>query len=221
MRILLVEDDESLGDGLRAGLQLHGHVIDWVKDGEKANLSLKTDTFDAVILDIGLPKMDGYTVVNNMRDRGDKTPVLILTARDTVGDVVKGLDLGADDYMTKPFELKAVEARLRAIQRRSAGRATPVITVGDVMLDPSSHEVTLKGELVTLTKIEFALLKKLLENAGKVVQRDHLNQILYGWDKYVDSNAIEVHIHNLRKKFGSKFIRTIRGVGYMIESSKE
>jgi two-component system response regulator QseB len=222
MRILLAEDDELLGSGLQEYLKSKEQfIVDWVKDGHSANLALKTESFDAIILDIGLPKIDGYKIVELMRERGDKTPVLILTAKDLLEDRIKGLNLGADDYMTKPFELEEVVARLRAIQRRSTGRAATTITCGDITIKPESFEVTLKGELIPLTKIEFSLFKKLLENNGKVVQREHLNQILYGWNKYIDSNAIEVHIHNLRKKFGNKTIKTIRGIGYMFVQPTE
>lgn len=219
MRVLLVEDDELLGDGIRTGLKHYGHTIDWVKDGKAANdvLSSKHESFDIIVLDIGLPKMSGLEVLRNIRERNIPTPVVILTARETVDDRVKGLDAGADDYLTKPFDLDELCARMRALQRRSKARAKPVITYGDITLDPASHVVTKSGEAIMVSRREFALLQKLLENAGRVISREQLNQTLYGWGENIDSNALEVHIHNLRKRFGTDVIRTIRGVGYMAE----
>lgn len=219
MRVLLVEDDELLGDGIRTGLKHYGHTVDWVKDGKAANdvLSSKHESFDIIVLDIGLPKMSGLEVLRNIRERNIPTPVVILTARETVDDRVKGLDAGADDYLTKPFDLDELCARMRALQRRSKARAKPVITYGDITLDPASHVVTKSGEAIMVSRREFALLQKLLENAGRVISREQLNQTLYGWGENIDSNALEVHIHNLRKRFGTDVIRTIRGVGYMAE----
>lgn len=221
MRVLLVEDDELLGDGLRTGLIQYGYAVDWLKDGLSADQALKTETFDLVVLDLGLPKMAGITVLQNLRSRGQTMPVLILTARESVDDRVKGLDSGADDYLTKPFDLDELCARLRALQRRFSSRAEPLLTHEQITLDPASHTVTFHGENVNLSRREFALLHKLLENAGRVLSREHLTQSLYGWGEDVDSNALEVHIHNLRKKFGQEFIRTIRGIGYMIDKAKE
>lgn len=215
MRILLVEDDELLGDGVTAGLKQYGYTVDWLKDGLSAEQALKTETFDAVILDIGLPKKTGLELLDYMRSHGNVTPVLILTARETVEDRIKGLDTGADDYLVKPFDLDELCARLRALQRRLSSRAAPLIEHGEIQLDPASHAVSHAGNEVNLSRREFALLHKLLENAGRVLSREYLTQTLYGWDEDVDSNALEVHIHNLRKKFGSDLIRTIRGVGYM------
>jgi two-component system, OmpR family, response regulator QseB len=221
MRILLVEDDELLGDGLRNGLIQYGYAVDWLKDGLSADQALKTETFDLVVLDLGLPKLSGISVLQNLRSRGLTMPVLILTARESVEDRVKGLDSGADDYLTKPFDLDELCARLRALQRRFSSRAEPVLQHETISLDPASHTVTLNGETINVSRREFALLHKLLENAGRVLSREHLTQSLYGWGEDVDSNALEVHIHNLRKKFGQNFIRTIRGIGYMIDKSKE
>ncbi len=223
MRVLLVEDDELLGDGIRTGLKHYGHTIDWVKDGKSAYdvLSSKHESFDIIVLDIGLPKMSGLEVLKSVRDRNIHTPVVILTARETVDDRVKGLDAGADDYLTKPFDLDELCARMRAMQRRSKSRAKSVITYGDIQLDPASHLVTRNSEPVMVSRREFALLQKLLENAGRVISREQLNQTLYGWGENIDSNALEVHIHNLRKRFGSEIIRTIRGVGYMAERIEE
>ena len=217
MRILLAEDDELLGNAVSEGLRSYGHIIDWVKDGLAAEKAIKTEVFDAVVLDIGLPKLSGFMVLERVRTEGINTPVLILTAREMIDDRVRGLDLGADDYLTKPFDLNELCARLRALQRRSMSRAMPLITYGDLTLDPASHIVSYKGEVISLPRREFALLQKLLDNSGRVLSREYLTQILYGWGDDVDSNAIEVHVHNLRKKFGNDFIRTIRGVGYMID----
>ena len=223
MRVLLVEDDEFLGDGIRTGLKHYGHTIDWVKDGRAAHdvIASTHESFDVIVLDLGLPKVSGLDVLRMMRDKNLPTPVVILTARDTVDDRVKGLDAGADDYLTKPFDLDELCARLRALQRRSKARAKPVITYADIILDPASHVIQLKGEEILVSRREFALLQKLLENAGRVISREQLNQTLYGWGENIDSNALEVHIHNLRKRFGAKLIRTIRGVGYMVEKKSE
>lgn len=221
MRVLLVEDDDLLGEGTRKGLAQDGYAVDWIQDGSHADQALRTENFDLVVLDVGLPKMSGITVLQNMRDRGDTTPVLILTARESIEDRVKGLDSGADDYLTKPFDLPELLARLRALQRRFASRAAPVLTHGDIDLDPASHTVAFKGDPVNLSRREFALLHVLLENAGRVLSREHLTQSLYGWGEEVDSNALEVHVHNLRKRFGSTFIRTVRGIGYTIEKNKD
>jgi two-component system response regulator QseB len=221
MRVLLVEDDELLGDGLRTGLIQYGYAVDWLKDGLSADQALKTENFDLVVLDLGLPKLPGISVLQNLRGRGQTMPVLILTARESVDDRVKGLDSGADDYLTKPFDLDELCARLRALQRRFTSRAEPLLTHEGIVLDPASHTVTHNGDNINLSRREFSLLHKLLENAGRVLSREHLTQSLYGWGEDVDSNALEVHIHNLRKKFGQEFIRTIRGIGYMIDKSKE
>lgn len=221
MRILLVEDDELLGDGLRTGLTQYGYVVDWLKDGISADQALKSEGFDLVVLDLGLPKLSGISVLQNMRARGQVMPVLILTARESVDDRVKGLDAGADDYLTKPFDLDELCARLRALQRRFSSRAEPLLVHGNITLDPASHVVMMDGELISVSRREFALLQKLLENSGRVLSREHLTQSLYGWGEDVDSNALEVHIHNLRKKFGQDFIRTIRGIGYMTNKSKD
>ncbi len=221
MRILLVEDDEMLGDGLRTGLVQYGYAVDWLKDGLSADQALKTENFDIVVLDLGLPKLSGITVLQNLRSRGQTMPVLILTARESIDDRVKGLDSGADDYLTKPFDLDELCARLRALQRRFSSRADPLLVHNNIVLDPAAHTVTLDGEPISLSRREFALLHKLLENAGRVLSRENLTQSLYGWGEDVDSNALEVHIHNLRKKFGQTYIHTIRGIGYMIDKSKD
>ncbi|MCX7125133.1 MAG: response regulator transcription factor [Gammaproteobacteria bacterium] len=223
MRVLLVEDDELLGDGIYSGLKHYGHTVDWVKDGKSAYeaLSRKQESFDVVVLDLGLPKMSGLEILKRIREKNIAVPVLILTAKDTVESRVQGLDAGADDYLLKPFDLDELCARMRALQRRSKSRAQPVLIHDDISIDPAAHVVLLKGESVTLSRREFTLLQKLLENAGRVISRDQLNQTLYGWGENIDSNALEVHIHNLRKRFGTKLIRTIRGVGYMIKAASQ
>jgi len=219
MRILLVEDDKSLGALIRSALLKSGDAVDWLQDGQAAVDALinRADKFDVVILDLGLPKIDGLNVLQKIRKVGINTPVMILTARDTIEDRVKGLDSGSDDYLTKPFDLDELSARMRALQRRSMARVETTIKYRDIELDPASHVVMLKGEQVSLPRREFALLQKLLENVGHVITRELLAQTLYGWNEDVDSNTLEVHIHNLRKKFGNDFVRTIRGVGYMVE----
>ncbi len=217
MRVLLVEDDNDLGDVLRQGLIQIGYAVDWLKDGIAADQAMKTEKFDIVVLDLGIPRLSGLEVLKKFRHRGEKTPVLILTARETINDRVQGLDAGADDYMVKPFDLEELCARIRALQRRSLERAVSVIEYSNIIVDPASHLVTLNEVPVNIPRREFSLLQKLLENVGKALSRDQLSQSLYSWDEDVDSNALEVHIHNLRKKFGSGLIRTIRGVGYMVE----
>ena len=216
MRILLVEDDPQLGDGLTVGLRQSGFAVDWVRDGHAADLALLAESFDLVVLDLGLPKLAGMEVLNRARARGQDMPVLVLTARDATGDKVAGLDAGADDYLVKPIDLDELAARIRALTRRSAGRAAPLLTHGELTLDPAAHVVTRAGLPVELSTREFSLLQLLLENAGRVLTRSQLEQSLYGWRDEPDSNALEVHIHHLRKKLGSELIRTLRGVGYTI-----
>lgn len=217
MRILLVEDDQLLGDGVKNGLKQYGYTVDWLKDGEAARLALSSETFDLILLDIGLPKMSGLHLLQSIRREGINTPVLILTARESVEDRVKGLDSGADDYLKKPFDLGEVCARIRALVRRSSGRTETVIAYRNILLDPAAHSVKVDGKELVLPRREFALLQKLLENVGQVLSREQIAQSLYGWEEEVDSNALEVHIHNLRKKLNAVYIRTIRGVGYMLE----
>lgn len=222
MRVLVVEDDELLGDGVCVGLKQYGYTVDWVKDGMAAQHALLHEQFESVVLDLGLPKRSGLEVLKFIRAHNVTVPVLILTARETIEDKVKGLDAGADDYLIKPFDLDELCARLRAMQRRAVSRAVAVITYGQISLDPSAYSVTRGDEHIPLSRREFTLLQKLLENVGKVISRDSLTQTLYGWGDDVDSNALEVHIHNLRKKFGELLpVRTIRGVGYMVEKNKQ
>lgn len=221
MRLLLVEDDELLGDALKTGLTQFGYVVDWLKDGESARSALRTESFELVILDLGLPKLSGIKLLQLVRQAGDRTPILILTARDAIEDRVQGLDMGADDYMVKPFDLNELSARIRALIRRSQGRADTVIQYRNITLDPAAHTVLMDEQLVNVPRREFALLQKLLENCGQAISRDQLMQSIYGWEEDVDSNALEVHIHNLRKKLNANFIRTIRGVGYMAEKEDQ
>lgn len=216
MRILLVEDDPELGDGLTVGLRQEGLAVDWLKDGNSADQALQSESFDLVVLDLGLPRLSGMEVLARARSRGQTMPVLILTARDATGDKVSGLDAGADDYLVKPINLDELSARIRALARRSAGRSVPLLTHGNITLDPAARTVMLSGQSVELSGREFSLLEVLLENAGRVLSRSHLEQSLYGWRDEPDSNALEVHIHHLRKKLGSALIRTLRGVGYTI-----
>ncbi|MHB0973032.1 MAG: response regulator [Thiobacillus sp.] len=215
MRILLVEDDRMLGDGLAAGLTQAGYAVDWLRDGEAAVAALSTESFAAIVLDLGLPKRDGLSVLQWLRGRHDATPVLILTARDQLEDKVRGLDLGADDYVLKPFDLDEIAARLRALVRRAHGRPEPVLTLGEIALNPAARTVTRAGQPVELTPREFDLLHLLLEHTDRVLTRRALEEQLYTWNDAVDSNALEVHIHHLRKKLGNDIIRTVRGVGYM------
>ncbi|WP_367605664.1 response regulator [Legionella sp. W05-934-2] len=217
MRLLLIEDDEQLGDAVKAGLTQFGFIVDWLKDGETAKNAVKIESFEAIILDLGLPRLSGLAFLQTIRNENIKTPVIILTARDSVEDRVKGLDSGADDYLTKPFDLDELSARVRALIRRSTGRAESQLHYRNVVLDPAAHAVYVEGEAVNFPRREFALLQKLLENEGTVLSREQLMQSLYGWDEDVDSNTLEVHIHNLRKKLDANYIRTIRGVGYMVE----
>lgn len=216
MRILLAEDDPQLGDGLTVGLRQSGFAVDWVKDGHSADVALQSETFDLMVLDLGLPRLAGMDVLNRARARGQTLPILILTARDATQDKIEGLDAGADDYLVKPIDLNELTARIRALARRSAGRAAPLLVNGDLTLDPAAHQVMLAGQVVELSSREFSLLQMLLENAGRVLTRSQLEQSLYSWREEPDSNALEVHIHHLRKKIGSERIRTLRGVGYTI-----
>lgn len=216
MRVLIVEDDPLLGDGIRAGLEQAGFVAIWVENGESALTVLAAESFAAVVLDLGLPGKDGLSVLTEMRNREDHTPVLILTARDTVADRVAGLDRGADDYLVKPFDLDELTARLRALMRRASQRGTPQLRYGALVLDPVARQVTLEGQTVDLPPREYALLEALLTNMGKALTRRQLEAQIYGWGEEVESNALDVHIHHLRRKFGSGLIRTLRGVGYMI-----
>lgn len=217
MRILLAEDDKYLGEGLVLGLKQLGHTVDWVMDGMAAEQALSTENLDAMILDLGLPKQDGLHILKKIRKQGKDLPVLVLTARDTVDNRIEGLDLGADDYVVKPFDLLEVNARLRAITRRREGRASSVITYGELVLDPAAHTLTKSGKDIILGASEFVILESLLTHQGRILSRQVLEETLYGWDEGVESNAVEVYIHHLRKKLGKDLIKTVRGVGYTIK----
>jgi two-component system OmpR family response regulator/two-component system response regulator QseB len=214
MRILLAEDDMLLGDGLRAGLRQHGFLVDWVRTGEAAQRELRAQPYAAAVLDLGLPIVDGLDVLASVRAAGVTLPVLVLTARDAITDRVRGLDLGADDYVVKPVDLDELAARLRALVRRSHGVAQEKLRAGPIELDPAGRTVTLDGEPVALAAREFDLLHALMLNAGRVMTREQLEEHLYSWGQEVGSNAIEVHVHHLRRKLGPDAIRTIRGIGY-------
>jgi two-component system, OmpR family, response regulator len=216
VRVLLAEDDPMIGASVQHGLRQDGFAVDWVQDGRAAEAALVEQVHDAVVLDLGLPKRTGLEVLRAMRRGGDSRPVLILTARDAVADRVEGLDAGADDYVIKPFDLDELSARLRALLRRGSGRTGPLLASGDVELDPATHEVRLKGAPLPLSPREFALLEALLVRPGTILSRAQLEDKLYGWSDAVESNAVEVHIHALRKKLGAEFIRNIRGVGWMV-----
>jgi DNA-binding response OmpR family regulator len=216
MRILLVEDDPLLGDGLRAGLRQLGFQVDWVRDGEAALRELRAQPYAASVLDLGLPLKDGMDVLAQARRHGLTLPVLVLTSRDAVPDRIRGLDVGADDYVVKPVDLHELAARLRALVRRTHGQPQERLQAQGVVLDPAGRTVTLDGADVPLAGREFDLLHVLMLNAGRVLTREQLEQHLYSWGREVESNAVEVHVHHLRRKLGSQLIRTVRGVGYLL-----
>ncbi|PKO32609.1 MAG: DNA-binding response regulator [Betaproteobacteria bacterium HGW-Betaproteobacteria-7] len=216
MRLLLVEDDALLGDGTRAGLMLAGYAVDWVRDGKLALNALLDHDYDACVLDLGLPGMDGLSVLGELRQRGKQLPVLVLTARDTREDKISGLDCGADDYLTKPFDLAELQARLRALLRRASGAASPVLSHAGVELDPATKRVSRQGQEIQLSAREYALLLDLLNHPRHVRTRAQLEESLYAWGEETDSNTVEVYVHHLRKKLGAEFIRTVRGLGYQL-----
>jgi DNA-binding response OmpR family regulator len=218
MRILLVEDDALLGDATMLALRQRGHAVDWVSTAEDAEAACRASEFDAMLLDIGLPGRSGLELLRDLRNRHNMTPVLILTARDRVEQRVAGLDAGADDYLTKPFDIAEVDARLRALVRRRSGQASPVLTVGPIALDPAARCVTLEGRPVAISAREFAVLHLLMERPGHMFDRAAIEERLYDWDSSVESNAVEVYISRLRKKFGKSFIKTVRGMGYVLEN---
>lgn len=216
MRLLLVEDDRMIGESVVDGLTQDGYAVDWARDGNAAESALAAHDYAAVLLDLGLPRRDGLEVLRKLRARGSDVPVLVITARDAISDRIRGLDAGADDYLVKPFDLDELAARVRALSRRAAGRAQPIVEHGPVTLNPATREVTVHGRTVSLSAREFALLEALTSHPGVVLSRAQLEQRLYGWEEEVSSNAIEVHIHNLRRKLGADVIRSERGVGYTI-----
>jgi len=217
MRLLLVEDDAMIGQALRQGLQHEGHSVDWVQDGNLAEVAVDANPYDLVILDLGLPGKDGIRILTELRRRENPLPVIITTARDQLDERIRGLDLGADDYLVKPFDLDELAARIRAVARRQHGRAHDLLQHGAVELNPATHEVRLHGTLVAVSAREFALLQTLLERPQAIISRAQLEERLYGWDEEVASNAVEVHIHHLRKKLGERFIHTVRGLGYTLD----
>jgi two-component system, OmpR family, response regulator QseB len=216
MRVLIVEDDPLLGDALAAGLKQRGFVADWVQDGREAQTAVRTEPFAALVLDLGLPGLSGLELLRSERARGNKIPVLILTARDAVQDRITGLDSGADDYVVKPTDLDELAARLRALVRRSKGEPAPLLSVGQLLLDPAARTVTLDGHAVDLQPREFTLLQELMLNAGRVLSREQLEERMYRWGEAVESNAVEVHVHHVRRKLGANVVKTIRGVGYVM-----
>ncbi|MGV8893957.1 MAG: response regulator [Burkholderiaceae bacterium] len=216
MRLLVVEDDALLGQGIEAGLKQTGFTVDRAVDGRSAALALDAVDYELLVLDLGLPGMSGLDLLKSLRSKGRDIPVLILTARDTVQDRVAGLNAGADDYLIKPFDLAELVARIRALLRRAHGRSVALIQHGNLQLDPASLQVTQDGQSIQLSARECAILVDLLEHKGTALSRARLEESLYGWNEEVESNAIEVHIHNLRKKLGDQLIKTIRGVGYLI-----
>ncbi len=227
MRLLIVEDDRMIGDGLQRALRLEGYACDWVRDAQAATATLASERFDLVLLDLGLPASgaadappaDGLDLLRALRTRRDDTPVIVLTARDARGDRVSGLDAGADDYLVKPFELDELTARIRAVLRRRAGRAEPTLSAGPVTLDPAARTVTRHGEPVLLSAREFAVLEALLQKPGAVLSRAKLEDRLYGWGEEIESNAVSVYVHQLRRKLGAHYIRTVRGVGYFVDAN--
>ncbi|MCX2861724.1 response regulator [Paucibacter sp. PLA-PC-4] len=216
MRLLLVEDDQMIGEQLLDLLRAEGYAVDWVRDGEQADTALQAQDYDLLLLDLGLPRRDGMSVLRALRARKQRLPVLIATARDALSQRVEGLDAGADDYVLKPFELDELLARIRALLRRASGRAEPVYEHLGVSLNPATHEATVGGQSVALSAREWAVLEPLLARPGLVLSRQQLEEKLYSWKDEVSSNAVEVYIHGLRKKLGSGLIQNVRGLGYMV-----
>ncbi|MCF8150903.1 MAG: response regulator [Burkholderiaceae bacterium] len=216
MRILLVEDDALLGDALQAGLRQAGHAVDWVRDGVGADTALMAEDYAAMVLDLGLPRMDGLEVLQRLRRKKNSLPVLILTARDTVDDRIRGLDAGADDYLVKPFDLGELNARLRALLRRAGGQSTPLLAAAGLTLNPATRQVEHQGKPIELSAKEYALLHALMQQPGRALSRAQLEQHLYAWGEEIGSNTVEVYIHHLRRKLGAEAIRTLRGIGYVV-----
>lgn len=217
MRVLLVEDDSLLGKAVHTGLEQQGNAVDWVQDGAAAELALLTNDYTAVVLDIGLPKQDGMTLLKKIRLKGNTIPVVIITARDEVANRVTGLDSGADDFIVKPFDLQELGARLRAVARRASGRAASDIVHGKLKVDPAARSVILDDKPIQLTAREFTILTFLLDHRGKVVSKQQVQEALYSWSDEVESNTVEVHVHHLRRKLGRDLIKTMHGMGYTID----
>jgi DNA-binding response OmpR family regulator len=217
LRVLLVEDDMLLGKAVKIGLEQQGHSVDWVRDGQNAEVFATANEYNAMLLDLGLPKQDGMSVLANLRRQGWTAPVLIITALDQVQDRVAGLDAGADDFVVKPFDLDELGARLRAVVRRASGRLHSVITHGQLRVDVGARAVTLAGTSVSLTPREFTLLLQMLEYRGQVLSRARLEECVYNWAREIESNTVEVHIHHLRRKLGKDLIRTVHGIGYTVD----
>jgi two-component system response regulator QseB len=216
MRILLVEDDVMIGKGICAVLKMAHFTVNWVQDGIEAEHALELENYSLLLLDLGLPRKNGLEILKSLRGRGNTIPVLILTARDAVGERIQGLNSGADDYLVKPFDLDELIARMRALLRRNFGQESNVITYGEITIDTIKHDVRLGGDLINLSAKEFTIFYALMENPGAVLSRDKLEEKLYGWDDEISSNTIQVYIHNLRKKIGGDIIQNVRGVGYRI-----
>jgi two-component system, OmpR family, response regulator QseB len=219
MRLLLIEDDEMIGAAVRSGLREEGFAVDWIRSGAEAQGAYREAQYDAVILDLGLPGKDGMKVLADLRRDGSELPVIVLTARGSVPDRIRGLDSGADDYLTKPFDLNELAARIRAVIRRRSGRAEPLIEHGGLVLDPARREARFRGEPLSLSAREFALIEILLARPGIVFSRGQLEDKLYGWGEEIGSNTIDVYIHLLRRKLGQEFIRNVRSVGYTVPES--
>ncbi|MCF8198315.1 MAG: response regulator [Sulfuritalea sp.] len=216
MKLLLAEDDAMIGASVQKGLAQSGYGVDWCRDGEASKRALSDGHYALLLLDLGLPQQDGLSVLKWLRKSGNDIPVLIITARDAVADRIAGLDLGADDYLVKPFDLDELSARIRALIRRHAGRSRPEIEAGALSLNPITRVVKLKDQAVAVSQKEFALLEALMQSPGSVISRNELEEQLYGWGEEIGSNAIEVHIHNLRRKLGVDRIRNVRGIGYVV-----
>lgn len=220
MRILLVEDDVMIGEGVQTMLRAEGYIVDLASDGRLADAALSTEHFDLVLLDLGLPGLDGIEVLQRLRARGKKIPVIIMTARDAVEDKIKGLDAGADDYIVKPFDVDELAARIRSAMRRSAGYAEPDITILDVHIQPTTRQITRGGQPVQLSAREYAIVEALMLRPGAILSRAQLEERMYGWGDEIGSNAVEVHVHGIRRKLGEEFIQNVRGVGYFIPKPK-
>ncbi|HEY4072902.1 MAG TPA: response regulator transcription factor [Herbaspirillum sp.] len=216
MRILMIEDDLMIGDGVQAALRQEGYVVDWVCDGKSAASALATEYFDLILLDLGLPGADGIEILQKLRGRKMTQPVIIMTARDTVEDKIRGLDAGADDYIVKPFDVDELSARIRSAARRSAGYAEPEVTILDVQIQPANRLITRNGQPVLLSAREYAIVEALMLRPGAILSRAQLEERLYGWGEEIASNAVEVHVHGIRRKLGDDFIQNLRGVGYFI-----